>query len=190
MRVSREKAAENRARIVETAGRLFREKGYDGIGVADLMKAAGLTHGGFYGHFRSKDSLAAEAVTNALEAGEKRWRQRIQSNPDNPLGAIVERYLSRSHHDDLAQGCAVAALASDTARQSDDVRKSYEDGVKALVEILAEASPGENDDSRRTNALASFSTLVGSLLLSRAVLSDDFSNEILEAARESFSRKA
>ncbi|MCO5064633.1 MAG: TetR/AcrR family transcriptional regulator [Rhizobiaceae bacterium] len=187
MRVSRAKAAENRARVVETAGRLFREKGFNGIGVADLMKAAGMTHGGFYGHFRSKDDLAAEAVAKALETSQERWRRRIAKNPGNPAGAIIERYLSEKHREDLAQGCPIAALASDTARQVDDVRQAYEDGVKGLLEILADAMPGENARDRRADALAAFSTLVGALLLSRAVLSDDFAREVLEAAHEALS---
>lgn len=186
MRVSRARAAENRARVVETAGRLFREKGYDGIGVADLMKAAGLTHGGFYGHFRSKDDLAAEAVRQALQASQERWRTRIAANPGDPLGAIVERYLSSRHRDDLAQGCPIAALASETARQADGVRAAYEEGAEGLIDILADSMPQESAAERRAAALAAFSALVGSLLLSRAVLSEDLAEEILEATRRAF----
>jgi len=187
MRVSRAKAEENRARVVETAGRLFRENGYDGIGVADLMKAAGLTHGGFYGHFRSKDDLAAEAVAKALESSQERWRKRIAQNPDNPVGAIVARYLSEAHREDLARGCPIAALASDTARQPDSVRKAYEEGAQALVQILADAMPQQGAD-KRSAALAAFAALVGSLILSRAVLDEDFSHEILDATRRAFAK--
>jgi len=186
MRVSRAKAEENHARIIETAGKLFRQNGYDGIGVSDLMRAAGLTHGGFYGHFRSKDDLAAQAVAKALEGSRERWRKRVAQNPANPVGAIVSRYLSEVHRIDMAEGCPIAALASDTARQSDSVRRSYEEGVKALVEILAEAMPQETAVERRSAALAAFSALVGSLILSRAVLSEEFSNEILDATRVAF----
>lgn len=188
MRVSRAKAEENHARIVETAGRLFRENGYDGIGVADLMKAAGLTHGGFYGHFNSKDDLAAEAITKALEDSQERWRRRIAQNPGNPVGAIVGRYLSDAHRQDLAQGCPIAALASDTARQPDGIRKGYEEGAQALVEILAAAMPQESAAERRSAALAAFAAMVGSLILSRAVLSKGFADEILEATRDAFGK--
>src|SRR5215471_1322422 len=107
MRVSREKAAENRERIVDTASRLFREKGFDGIGLDAIMRDAGLTHGGFYRHFKSKDDLAAEAVTLALRRGADRRRR--FTTPRDP----VADYLSGRHRDDRASGCAMAALAAD-----------------------------------------------------------------------------
>src|SRR5271157_1892356 len=107
MRVSREKAAENRERIVETAARMFRENGFDGVGVDAIMNGAGLTHGGFYGHFRSKDDLAAEATTRALARGvEKQSRY-------TKLNDLVSGYLSERHRDDRANGCAIAALGAD-----------------------------------------------------------------------------
>jgi len=93
MRVSREQAAENRQRVVETAARLFRERGYDGIGVADLMREAGLTHGGFYGQFESKEQLMAEASASVLQKSLQSWRERIARHPEDPLGAVVRAYL-------------------------------------------------------------------------------------------------
>src|SRR5713226_4104580 len=116
MRVSREKAAENRERIVDNASRLFREKGFDGVGLDAIMKEAGLTHGGFYGHFGSKDDLAAEALRRALEKSAER-----QSGFED-LGELVRDYLSERHCGDRANGCAVAALGGDTVRQSPGVR--------------------------------------------------------------------
>ena len=111
MRVSRKKAAENRDRIVETASRMFREGGFEGVGVDAIMKRAGLTHGGFYGHFGSKDDLAAEAVTRALERGvENLGRYR-------DLRDLVAEFLSQRHYADRANGCAIAALGSDMVRQ-------------------------------------------------------------------------
>src|SRR5258707_367457 len=112
MRVSRDKAAENRERIVDTASRLFREKGFDGVGVDAIMNAAGLTHGGFYGHFGSKDDLAAEAVTRALERSFEK-----QSRHTN-LRDLVSEYLSERHCADLANGCAVAALGATRASRA------------------------------------------------------------------------
>src|SRR4030088_1836753 len=116
MRVSRERAAENRQRIVETASRMFREHGFDGVGVDAIMNAAGLTHGGFYGHFGSKDDLAAEAVARALERGVEK-----QSRYAN-LSDLVSGYLSEQHCADRSDGCAIAALGADIARQGQGVR--------------------------------------------------------------------
>src|ERR1700676_1301851 len=116
MRVSREQAAEIRERIVETAARMFREHGFDGVGVDAIMNGAGLTHGGFYGHFRSKDDLAAEAVKRALEFSvEKQSRY-------TKLNDLVSGYLSGRHRADRANGCAIAALGADIVRQGEGVR--------------------------------------------------------------------
>src|SRR5262249_50482925 len=123
MRVSREKAAENRERIVETASQMFREGGFEGVGVNAIMKRAGLTHGGFYGHFRSKDDLAAEAITRALERS-------VEGCYGN-LGDLVAGYLSERHWADRANGCAIAALGGDFVRQGDGVRR----GLTAHVRV-------------------------------------------------------
>lgn len=188
MRVSREKAAENRRRVVRTAGRLFREKGYDGIGVADLMKAAGLTHGGFYGHFGSKEDLAAEAVSEDLKASAERWRKRMAERPDAPLAAVVERYLSDEHRDDASLGCPVAALACDTSRRSQAVRDAFGAGAEGLIEVLASVMPESTPQARRQSAMVAFSAMVGALMLSRAVGDRELSDEILQAARAAFAR--
>jgi len=113
MKVSREQAALNRERIVDVAARLFREKGYDGIGVADLMKNAGLTHGGFYGHFASKEDLMVEACQHALEKSLDGWRAKIASHPQRALPAIVDSYLSTRHRDQPGGGCPAAAMGVD-----------------------------------------------------------------------------
>jgi AcrR family transcriptional regulator len=99
MKVSREQAAANRERIVEVAGKLFRENGFDGIGVTDLMKAAGLTHGGFYGHFRSKDDLAAEACSRTMARASERWATLARTSPGDARAEIVKQYLTESHCD-------------------------------------------------------------------------------------------
>src|SRR4030095_2840074 len=112
MRVSREQAAENRERIVQVAAKLFRERGFDGIGVADLMKAAGLTHGGFYGNFSSKDDLVAEATDRALKELSEYWTGEIEKAPESAFATIVDRYLSEGHRDAPGRGCLVAALGS------------------------------------------------------------------------------
>src|SRR6201991_4176546 len=116
MKVSREQVALNRERIVETAARLFREKGYDGIGVSDLMKSAGLTHGGFYGHFGSKEDLIAEACAASFDKSLEKWSKLAEQFPDNGFSAIVESYLMERHRDNRGDGCAMSGLAADVAR--------------------------------------------------------------------------
>src|SRR5437868_15523461 len=105
MKVSREEAAQNRERILEVAAKLFREKGFDGIGVADLMKSAGLTHGGFYGHFSSKEDLMAQACARALTQSLSKWKRLADRAPDNALSEITRAYLSTRHRDEPWRGC-------------------------------------------------------------------------------------
>src|SRR6202789_1369567 len=113
MRVSRAKAAEHRERILEAACGLFRAKGFDGIGVADIMKAADLTHGGFYGHFSSKDDLVGQASKRTMARAAENWSKLVEAAPDNPYAALLEHYLSPKHRAHPGQGCAFAALGND-----------------------------------------------------------------------------
>src|SRR3954452_14103224 len=115
MKVSRQQAAENRARVVEVAGRLFRERGFDGIAVGEVRKSAGLTHGGFYHQFGSKDELAAEACAQVLSGQAAGWRK--LAGGDDPLGTLVNSYLSTRHRDGAGRGCAMACLAAEAVRQ-------------------------------------------------------------------------
>lgn len=182
--MSREQAAENRRRIVEVAGRLFRERGFDGIGVADLMKAAGLTHGGFYGHFRSKDDLAAEACGRVLDRSAEAWQRWLAEGGEAPLEALLDRYLSDRHRRHPGRGCLFAALAADVARQDDPaLRHVLTEGLRPQVDRLAAVMPGDSDAARRQRALASLSAMVGALVLARAVDDPALSDEILAATR-------
>src|SRR5688572_31755633 len=113
MKVSREQAARNRERIVEAAAELFRERGFDGVGVADLMKEAGLTHGGFYGHFSSKDDLIAEASARALTGSLALWNKVAERAPADPVSAVASAYLTSRHRDNPGAGCLLAALGPD-----------------------------------------------------------------------------
>src|SRR5436190_5640571 len=124
MKVSREQAAQNRERILDAAAQLFRERGFDGIGVADLMKEAGLTHGGFYGHFSSKDDLIAQATAGELTRSLGQWSKVAERAPGDPLAAIAAAYLTSAHRDDPGTGCVIAALGPDVARQSKPVRSA------------------------------------------------------------------
>lgn len=181
MRVSRQQAEENRRRVVETAGRLFREKGFNGIGVADLMNEAGLTHGGFYGQFASKEELAAEACTDTLTVAAARWERLAERSPEEALGRIVGFYLSAAHRDGSANGCPIAALAVDAGRQGGPVRRAFTAGLRPFVETLARLLPGRAEAERRRKALATLSGLVGALILARAVEDPELSGEILAA---------
>src|SRR5579863_4401258 len=179
MRVSREKAAEHRERIIEAAGALFREKGFGGIGVADIMKAADLTHGGFYGHFASKDDLVAQASRQAMARAAGNWGKVVASAPGNPYAALLDHYLSPRHRDDPGRGCAFAALSNDAARSGELVREAFAAGLQPLIDILAEAVPGPTWVQRRRKALAAMASLVGALTLARAVGDRGLSDEIL-----------
>ncbi len=186
MRVTREQAERNRERIVDTASTLFREHGFDGIGVADLMKAAGLTHGGFYGHFESKDDLAAQSCAHAFTRSLERWEHVAARTPHaDALRALVERYLDARHRDAPAKGCALAALAAEAPRHGADVRRVFADGVRALLGVLEKAVPGRIRAARRKRALATLSGMVGAIVLARAVDDGALADEILEATRES-----
>lgn len=181
MKVSKEQMTENRERILETAAQLFRERGFDGIGVADLMKSAGLTHGGFYGHFDSKEDLMAQASARALAQSTALWQRLVQRTDENPRATMERAYLSPRHRDAPGQGCLMAALGADAARQGPGVRRAMTEGLAAMVELLTSVMPGRSKAARRQKALADYATLVGALVLSRAVDDAALSDEILQA---------
>jgi TetR/AcrR family transcriptional repressor of nem operon len=184
MRVSREQAAANRERIIDAAGALFREKGFDGIGVADIMKAADLTHGGFYGHFASKDDLVAQACRQVMELAVANWQKTVARAPDDPFAALLTRYLSSRHRDDPGRGCVFAALGADAARSGPLVHDAFADGLEALIGIVAEALPGRSKAARRRKAVSTVTAMIGALLVARAVGNCALSDEILAAARQ------
>src|SRR6204780_2203614 len=190
MKVSREKAAENRDRIIEAAGALFREKGFGGIGVADIMKAAELTHGGFYGHFASKDDLVAQASKRTMARAAENWSKRAAADPDAPFAALLEHYLSPRHRDDPGQGCAFAALGNDAARSGKAVRSAFAEGLEPLIDILAQSISGRSKAARRRKAVATMATLVGALTMARAVEGTPLSDEMLEAAHRELAAAA
>jgi TetR/AcrR family transcriptional repressor of nem operon len=184
MRVSRIQAAENRQTVIDVASRLFREHGFDGIGLKDLMKGAGLTQGAFYKQFASKDDLAAQASERALESATRRWSAAAESNPKDPLGAVVAFYLSMGHREERMDGCPVVALGSDAARQGADVKASFEAGIRKYLEMLGRWV-GEPDGKDSRKAMAILSTMVGAVVLARAVNDERLSKQFLQAAAES-----
>lgn len=183
MRVSRQKAAEHRERIIDAAGALFREKGVHGIGVADIMKAADLTHGGFYGHFSSKDDLVAQACRQVMELAAANWERTVADAPGDPFAALLTHYLSPRHRDDPGRGCVFAALGADAARSGPLVHDAFAEGLEPLIDLLAQSAPGTSKKARRRKGVAAMAGLVGALLLARAIGKRELSDEILDATR-------
>jgi TetR/AcrR family transcriptional repressor of nem operon len=184
MKVSREQAAANRERIIDAAASLFRAKGFGGIGVADIMKAAELTHGGFYGHFASKDDLVAQASRRTMARAAANWERVVAEAPRRPYAALLRHYLTPRHRDEPERGCAFASLSADAARGGKVVRDAFGEGLEALIDILAEAVPGRSKAQRRRKAVAAMAGLVGALALARAVGDPSLSDEILKAVQQ------
>ncbi len=185
MRVSRAQAEENRRIVIEAAGRLFREHGFDGIGLNDLMGAAGLTQGGFYKQFRSKDDLAVQACDRVLADSAERLTHIVESGGDDPLATIVGQYLSCAHRDNVGEGCLFAALGPDAARQSLELIRSFETGIKSYLEIFeraARASSTSSEPAVQNDPAVVLSTMVGALMLSRLVEDETLSKRILDSA--------
>ncbi len=188
MKVSREQASLNRERILEAAAQLFRERGFDGIGVADLMREAGLTHGGFYGHFSSKDGLIAEASARALTGTFALLNKQAASGVGDPLAAVAGNYLSSRHRDHPGTGCLLAALGPDVSRQGPAVRATVTDYVRSAVDLLMTLVPGKSKAARRQRAISTYATLVGTMVMARAVNDRALSQEILDAGVKSVAR--
>ena len=185
MRVSRVQAAENRQTVINVASRLFRERGFDGIGLKDLMKGAGLTQGAFYKQFASKEDLAAQASRRALESAFRRWTAAAAANPQNPLGGVIAFYLSMEHCAERMEGCPIVALGSDAARQGVDVKASFEAGIREYLELLGSWVGDADGEEPSGKAMAILSTMVGALILSRAVNDERLSKRFLQAAADS-----
>ena len=175
MRVSREKAAENRERILTEAARLFRERGLSGVGVDALTDAAGLTHGSLYSQFGSKERLAAEALSHALSTSSARM------SDARTLDDYVTRYLSADHRERCGDGCVIAALGAEIPRQSSAIRRGFSDAVRVVMTRIASLIPGRRKSE--DEALAIVATMVGALILARAVDDPELSDRILAAGQ-------
>jgi TetR/AcrR family transcriptional repressor of nem operon len=186
MRYSSEHKLETHARIVKKASVRLREKGAHGIGVADLMKDAGLTHGGFYAHFDSREALVVEAFAYAMDRSTERWRKLAeQTPPDKRLSAIVDGYLTPLHRDDPGHGCAVPALGAEIARESPKTRKAFAAKLEQMVDMIAAQIPDVPRKSARKQAMAALATMMGTLVLARVAGNGEFSEEFLSAGRDS-----
>ncbi|CAO3356578.1 TetR/AcrR family transcriptional regulator [Azospirillum melinis] len=186
MRVSRVQAEENRQTVINVASRLFREHGFDGIGLKDLMEAAGLTQGAFYKQFASKEDLEIQASKRALESASCRWTAAMTANPEDPLGAVVSFYLSTGHREERTDGCPIVALGSDAARHGDEVKASFEAGIRTHLEALerlVSQTPGDEAEGEiKGKAMAILSMMVGALTISRVVNDPDLAKAFLDTA--------
>jgi TetR/AcrR family transcriptional repressor of nem operon len=183
VRYPKEQKAETRGRILTAAARLFRESGYDGVGVDAIMSEAGLTAGGFYSHFASKERLFAEAMTTALDPGKTLNRSKNSSaGATDPLTSLIKGYLSRTHREMVGEGCPLPALTSDVARKSDATRESYELQFLKYVHEIERLLPACSTPARE-RALAFVAQCVGGLMLARAVKNEKLSDQILKSCR-------
>ena len=181
MRISKQQAADNRSRIVEAAASLFRERGVGEVGIATVMGAAGLTHGGFYNHFELKDDLAAQAVAAAFDGAIARLEaraSRARQEGVRLLPSYVENYLSRENRDAPGPQCPMAALGTEMARTEGDVGKAFAAGVGRYIGVLAAALPDSKSDPRAT-AITTLASLIGALTLARSVRGTELADEIL-----------
>ncbi len=174
MRVSRDQVLENKRTILEAAGRLFRERGFESVTVTDVMKSAGLTHGGFYGYFKSKDDLIAQTLAGLVADPE--------TTPAD-LATVAGQYLSSSHRDNFAAGCPMAALASETIRQPGGARAEMTAGLKRTIERLSQIAPGPDKGRKRRAAIGSWAAMVGALILARMSEDSELSDEVLRETR-------
>lgn len=181
MKVTKAQAQANRAHVVQTASTLFRERGYDGVGVADLMAAAGFTHGGFYKHFRSKADLMAESAACSIA-------QSAALTAGVDMSEFVRLYLAREHRDTRATGCTMAALGGDAARQPEAVRATFAAGIESLLATLSREgrpSDGANSALARAKSLDILAHVVGAIVMSRACPDDSpLADEILAVCRD------
>jgi len=181
-RVSRKPAELNREIIVEAATHLFRERGLHGISLSDVMAAAGLTHGGFYGHFASKEALATEACQQAFEQANLGWQAKIDRSEDQQAAreTVMGPYLTATHRDNPGDGCPVSAFAPDMCHEPADtaLQHAFIEGVEKSLEVFAQLQEGD-----RQAMLANYAMMIGAVTLARATRGNDLSDEFLVAAR-------
>jgi TetR/AcrR family transcriptional repressor of nem operon len=191
-RASKQQADQHKTAITQASARLFREHGVDNVSVADLMAAAGLTHGGFYGHFESKEHLAGEACRWAFAQSAERWSKRIaDKKPSVARTALIDNYLSSQSRSGPDGSCPATTLAGDVSRKSADapIRAAYVAGLEELLKILTALQDTGAPRSDREAALGDFATMVGGLMLAKATQGEPISDDILSAARRRLNRK-
>ncbi|TAN47635.1 MAG: TetR/AcrR family transcriptional regulator [Rhodospirillales bacterium] len=188
MRYTQEHKSETHGRIVKKAAEEFRRNGLEGIGIASLMSSLGLTHGGFYAHFQSKDDLIGDASVCILEENLARMMAIAEAAPaGKSVQAVLDYYLSPQHRDNPAMGCVLPSLASELARKPQEVRDAFTKGLDEAFDRLAALMPGKSRDKRKELAIAFFTAMAGAILVARAVSDPELSDRILGSARQSLS---
>lgn len=180
MKVSKEKMAEHREQIITAAAKRFREKGFDGIGVADLMKEVGLTHGGFYGHFASKEELIGLASQRALRETARKWEKIIDEAPENALQVFIRYYLSGRHRMHPETGCLFASVGSDLNRQAPAIKKAVMEEQLIIFDLLCRIVPGKTKAAKRKHGIAVLAGLIGGMILARSMPNAALAEEILK----------
>jgi TetR/AcrR family transcriptional regulator, transcriptional repressor for nem operon len=181
---SRAEKAKTHKRIVSIASKKFREKGLAGVGIAELMKEAGLTVGGFYKHFDSRDDLVAEAVSSAFGGWKRRVDAAASGGPSVSPARLIDDYLNATHRDDPGTGCAFSALAPEIARSGKRTRALTTEQVRNDIQLIAGLIPARDAHTVRSQAILTFSALVGAMSLARAVSDKALSHEILKTVAE------
>lgn len=180
MKVSKEVMAEHKEQIIAAAARRYRERGFDGISVADLMKEVGLTHGGFYRHFSSKDELIALSALRAVSDTIAEWRKIADDATGDRLEAVVHYYLSLRHHDNPETGCLAAALGCELSRLPFSVKDAVTYGERQMIDFLSGIAPGKTKALRRKQAIVAFASMVGGMTLARMTSDGELRQEILK----------
>ncbi|AGT10851.1 TetR/AcrR family transcriptional regulator [Paracoccus aminophilus] len=185
MRVSKAKAEESRQSVVDAASHLIRARGLDGVAVSELMQAAGLTHGGFYKKFGSRDDLVQQATAQALARGRQRYTNLVATTKDDPLAAVVHNYLTPEHRDKTGEGCTLAALAPEVSRSDDNaLHEIFSEELTAFLDLLEGVLSPQPDEAARDRAASTLSTLVGALILSRLSEDPALSERFLRASAD------
>jgi TetR/AcrR family transcriptional repressor of nem operon len=191
MRYVKGHGLQTRSRIVEEASYGLRQRGADGMSVVDLMKLAGLTHGGFYAHFDSRDALVVEAFALAMDRTIAHWRDLVKGMPrEERFEAFVQGYLSSSHRDDRAHGCVLPALGADIARSGPKVRRTFARKFGEMIDMIARLLPEMSPKEARRAATSALATMMGPIVLARAVGDKAVSHEILAAGQQALRRRA
>ncbi len=190
MRYVKGHGLQTRSRIVEEASYGLRQSGADGMSVADLMKLVGLTHGGFYAHFESREALVIEAFASAMDRTVSHWRNLIKGIPaEDRFDAIVNAYLRPGHRDDRAHGCVLPALATDIARSGQKARRTFAVKLDEMIDVIAGMLPGRSRKDARQIATAALATMMGSIALARAAGDSKLSDDILGAGKQALSAR-
>jgi TetR/AcrR family transcriptional repressor of nem operon len=180
----------NHERIVRIASKRFREKGLEGVGIADLMKEVGLTVGGFYKHFDSRDDLVVEALRSAFGTWRRQSDAAVSGGLPLSYATLVDEYLSEAHRDHPGSGCAISALAGEIARSGKRTRALLTEEIRKDLQLIADLIPGKDEGRARSRAILTLSALVGAIGLSRAVSDEAVSREILKTVGELLKKEA